>query len=75
MKKREYLSHKAARSGIEVGQIPEDYSTRTYSGCGQVAKAAPRGRSYHCPGCGAKISRLHKLLIFVGMVRCLVRLI
>jgi putative transposase len=52
-----YLTYKAARYGMRVEQIPEDYSTRTCSHCGCVMKNAPRGRVYACPGCGAVIHR------------------
>ena len=52
-----YLTYKAARYGIRVEQIPEDYSTRTCSHCGCVMKRAPRGRVFTCPGCGAVIHR------------------
>jgi putative transposase len=52
-----YLRYKAREYGLQVGQIPEDYSTRTCSFCGEVAKCAPRGRVYTCPGCGAIINR------------------
>jgi len=52
-----YLTYKAARYGMRVEQIPEDYSTRTCSYCGCVKKNAPRGRVYACSGCGAVIHR------------------
>jgi putative transposase len=52
-----YLGYKAREYGMRVEQIPEDYSTRTCSFCGEVAKHAPRGRVYACPGCGAVIHR------------------
>ena len=52
-----YLGYKARTYGMRVEQIPEDYSTRTCSFCGEVAKHAPRGRVYTCPGCGAVIHR------------------
>jgi putative transposase len=52
-----YLSYKAAQVGMQVKQIPEDYSTRTCSHCGWVKKRAPGGRRYFCPVCGAKIHR------------------
>ena len=52
-----YLTYKARRCGMEVEQIPEDYSTRTCSFCGFVKKNAPRGRVYTCPCCGAVIQR------------------
>jgi predicted RNA-binding Zn-ribbon protein involved in translation (DUF1610 family) len=52
-----YLTYKAARYGMRVEQIPEDYSTRTCSHCGCVMKNAPRRRVYACPGCGAVIHR------------------
>ena len=52
-----YLTYKAAQYGMLVKQIPEDYSTRTCSFCGRVARDAPRGRVYTCPGCGAVIHR------------------
>jgi putative transposase len=52
-----YLGYKAREYGMRVEQIPEDYSTRTCSFCGEVAKRAPRGRLYTCPGCGAIINR------------------
>ncbi len=52
-----YLGYKAARYGMWVEQIPEDYSTRTCSYCGCEKKNAPRGRVYACSGCGAVIHR------------------
>jgi putative transposase len=52
-----YLGYKAREYGMQVGQIPENYSTRTCSFCGGVAKHASRGRVYTCPGCGAVINR------------------
>ena len=52
-----YLSYKAREYRMSVGQIPEDYSTRTCSFHGGVAKHAPRGRVYTCSGCGAVINR------------------
>ena len=52
-----YVGYKAKRLGIRIDQIPEDYSTKTCSECGQVLKHAPRGREYICPGCGARLSR------------------
>ena len=54
---RSYLTYKAARYGMSVKPIPEDYSTRTCSMCGCVKKNAPRGRVYTCPGCGAVTHR------------------
>ncbi len=53
----QYVAYKAAESGIQTGYMPEDYSTRTCSCCGRVAKRAPRGRVYSCPRCGAVIHR------------------
>lgn len=52
-----YVAYKSAEYGMQTGYIPEDYSTRTCSCCGQVANSAPRGRVYVCPGCGAVIHR------------------
>jgi len=52
-----YMSYKARQYGMRVEQIPEEYSTRTCSRCGEVMKSAPRGRVYTCPGCGAVIHR------------------
>jgi putative transposase len=52
-----YIAYKAAQQGMKTDYIPEDYSTRTCSGCKQVAKRAPRGRVYACPRCGAVIHR------------------
>jgi len=53
----QYVAYKSAEYGMQTGYIPEDYSTRTCSCCGQVANRAPRGRVYVCPGCGAVIHR------------------
>jgi putative transposase len=53
----QYMSYKARQYGMRVEQIPEDYSTRTCSCCGEVMKYAPRGRIYTCPGCGAVTHR------------------
>ena len=53
----QYLIYKARQYGMGVEQIPEDYSTRTCSCCGEIMKYAPRGRTYTCPGCGAVIHR------------------
>lgn len=52
-----YVKDKARRYGISTEYIPEDYSTRTCSGCGRVKDHAPRGRVYTCAGCGAVLSR------------------
>jgi putative transposase len=52
-----YVGYKARQIGMNTLQIPEDYSTKTCSECGQVIKNAPRGRIYCCPGCGARLSR------------------
>ena len=52
-----YMSYKARQYGMRVEQVPEDYSTRTCSCCGEVMKYAPRGRIYTCPGCGAVTHR------------------
>jgi putative transposase len=52
-----YLAYKSAEHGMKADYIPEDYSTRTCSCCKRVAKHAPRGRVYVCPGCGAVIHR------------------
>jgi putative transposase len=41
-----YMSYKARQYGMRVEQVPEDYSTRTCSCCGDVMKYAPRGRIY-----------------------------
>jgi len=51
------LGYKVRRLGIKTDQIPEDYSTKTCSECGYVSKNTPRGRIFHCPGCGARLSR------------------
>jgi putative transposase len=53
----QYMSYKARQYGMRVEQVPEDYSTRTCSCCGEVTKYAPRGRIYTCPGCGAVTHR------------------
>lgn len=53
----QYVSYKAQKYGMQVEQIPEDYSTRTCGYCGSVKKYVPRGRVYACPGCGAVIHR------------------
>ena len=53
----QYVTYKAQGYGMQVEQIPEDYSTRTCSDCVAVATYAPRGRVYTCPGCGAVIHR------------------
>ena len=52
-----YVAYKSAKYGMQTDYIPEDYSTRTCSGCRKVAKRAPRGRVYVCPRCGAVIHR------------------
>jgi len=52
-----YMSYKARQYGMRVEQVPEDYSTRTCSRCGEVMKYALRGRIYTCPGCGAVTHR------------------
>ena len=52
-----YVAYKSAGYGMQTDYIPEDYSTRTCSGCKRVAKRAPRGRVYACPRCGAVIHR------------------
>src|SRR6266508_4500907 len=52
-----YIAYKSAEYGMQTSYIPEDYSTRTCSGCRRVAKRAPRGRVYICPRCGAVIHR------------------
>ena len=53
----QYIAYKSAEYGMRTDYVPEDYSTRTCSCCGQVANRAPRGRVYACPGCGAVIHR------------------
>ncbi len=53
----QYVGYKARQLGMGTSQIREDYSTKTCSECGQVMKNAPRGRSFCCPGCGARLSR------------------
>lgn len=53
----QYVTYKAQEYGMQVEQIPEDYSTRTCSCCSSVKDHAPRGRVYACPGCGAVIHR------------------
>jgi putative transposase len=53
----QYVRSKAQKYGMQVEQIPEDYSTRTCSKCSSVSTHAPRGRVYTCPGCGAVIHR------------------
>lgn len=53
----QYVTYKAQEYGMQVEQVPEDYSTRTCSDCGSVRDHAPRGRVYVCPGCGAVIHR------------------
>ena len=52
-----YIIYKSAEQGMKADYIPEDYSTRTCSGCKRVAKRAPKGRVYICPRCGAVIHR------------------
>jgi putative transposase len=52
-----YLAYKSAERGMKADYVPEDYSTRTCSCCKRVAKHAPRGRVYVCPGCGVVIHR------------------
>lgn len=52
-----YVSYKARQLGISTDQIPEEYSTRTYSECGYVSKNSPRGRVYNCLGCGVRLNR------------------
>jgi len=52
-----YVGYKARQLGMGTSQIREDYSTKTCSECGQVMKNAPRGRTFCCPGCGARLSR------------------
>jgi putative transposase len=52
-----YITYKSAGYGMQAGYISEDYSTRTCSCCKRIAKHAPRGRIYACPGCGAVIHR------------------
>jgi len=52
-----YVAYKSAEQGMKADYIPEDYSTRTCSGCKRVAKHAPKGRVYACPRCGAVIHR------------------
>lgn len=54
-----YVRYKARAAGITLEVLPEDYSTRTCSACGQVRATAPRGRVYTCtsPGCGATLHR------------------
>jgi len=53
----QYVGYKARQLGMSTSQIREDYSTKTCSECGQVMKNAPRGRTFCCPGCGARLSR------------------
>ncbi len=52
-----YVGYKARLIGLNTIQIPEDFSTKTCSECGQILKYAPRGRILCCPGCGARLSR------------------
>lgn len=52
-----YIAYKSAEYGMQTGYIPENYSTRTCSCCGQIMNNAPRGRVYTCSGCGAVIHR------------------
>jgi len=52
-----YVRYKTREHGISVEQIPEDYSTRTCSVCGDVLPHAPRGRNFTCPGCGSMVNR------------------
>ncbi len=52
-----YIAYKSAKHGMKADYISEEYSTRTCSCCRLVAKRAPRGRIYVCPGCGAVIHR------------------
>jgi putative transposase len=55
----QYVTYKARRQGIAVEQIPEDYSTRTWSCCNHRRACAPRGRVFRCPNpsCGAIVHR------------------
>jgi putative transposase len=52
-----YLTYKGKSLGIQVEEIPEDYSSRTCSNCTNVKEIAPKGRVYTCPCCGAVIHR------------------
>jgi putative transposase len=52
-----YLREKGARRGITLDWIDESYSTKTCSVSSHVRSTSPRGRRFHCPGCGARIHR------------------
>jgi len=52
-----YVQYKVRRFGCTASHIPEDYSTRTCSGCGHLHSFAPRGRRFRCSGCGAVVHR------------------
>jgi putative transposase len=52
-----YLREKAARLGMRVEWIDEAYSTETRSQCRHQRLSSPRGRRFHCSGCGARMRR------------------
>jgi putative transposase len=52
-----YLREKAARRGMTLDWIDERYSTKTCSASSHMRSSSPRGRRFHCPGCGARIHR------------------
>jgi putative transposase len=52
-----YLREKAARRGMTLAWIDEAYSTKTCSVSSHVRTSSPRGRRFHCPGCGARLHR------------------
>lgn len=52
-----YLREKAAQRGMSLDWIDESYSTKTCSMSAHVRSSSPRGRRYHCPGCGARLHR------------------
>ena len=52
-----YLREKATRLRIRVEWIDEAYSTKTCSQCRHQHLSSPRGRRFHCSGCGARMHR------------------
>jgi len=52
-----YLQDKGRREGIHTHLIPEDYSSKTCSICGNVKKSSVKGRTYKCANCKNEIHR------------------
>lgn len=52
-----YVEEKAARAGVRVTYVPEEYSSLTCSACGSERHRAPQGRWFVCPVCGADLHR------------------